>query len=437
MEPVTTVGADGGGAAVPAVGTALPPIAAVPSIAAGSVPAAVAAPLPGPVGVARGRSSRRDRLADAGFAVFSLLAVVAGPAPLVHGWDGQPHLLRVADVLAGTVAIGAICARRRSPVGFALLAAAVGAFSTLGGFVPLVAAYSVAALRRWQVAAPLGALLALSSVPVLLLYPHQPAGFVAALVGAVALTVAATAWGMFTRARRMLIASLRERAERAEAEQALRADRTRRAERQRIAREMHDVLAHRLSLLAVHAGALEFRPDAAPADVARTAGVIRSNAREALEELRDVVSVLREDGGPGVPDRPQPTLADLPELVADARHAGTRVDDRIELEVAEVPRATGRTVYRIVQEALTNGRKHAPRSAVGLTVAGSPAGGVSVEVRTRLAVDREADPMPVSGRGLVGLTERAELSGGSLVAGAEGGDFVVRAWVPWSGETRP
>ena len=105
-------------------------------------------------------------------------------------------------------------------------------------------------------------------------------------------------WGLFVRARRELIDSLRERAERAEAEQRRRLEQAREAERRRIAREMHDVLAHRVTLLSLHAGALEFRPDAPPEEIAEAAGVIRASAHAALQELREVIGVLR-DGSRG------------------------------------------------------------------------------------------------------------------------------------------
>jgi len=102
-------------------------------------------------------------------------------------------------------------------------------------------------------------------------------------------------WGMFVRARRQLILTLRERAQRAEADQTLHAERARTAERTRIAREMHDVLAHRISLVALHAGALEVRPDLPPEMVRETAELLRSTARQALEELRGVIGVLRDE----------------------------------------------------------------------------------------------------------------------------------------------
>ena len=131
---------------------------------------------------------------------------------------------------------------------------------------------------------------------------------------------------MFVRARRQLVLSLRERAERAEAEQQLRVEQARQHERARIAREMHDVLAHRISLLSMHAGALEFRPDAPPEEVAHAAGIVRASAHQALQDLREVIGVLREEPAlNGGPERPQPTLANLPALLDESRTAGMHV----------------------------------------------------------------------------------------------------------------
>ena len=124
---------------------------------------------------------------------------------------------------------------------------------------------------------------------------------------------------MFVRARRQLVLSLRERADRAEAEQQMRVEQARPHERARIAREMHDVLAHRISLLSMHAGALEFRPDAPPEEIARAAGIIRASAHQALEDLREVIGVLREEPADGDPERPQPTLANLPGACSTSR----------------------------------------------------------------------------------------------------------------------
>ena len=140
------------------------------------------------------------------------------------------------------------------------------------------------------------------------------------LVFIVLVTVATVAWGMFVRARRQLVLSLRERADRAEAEQQMHVEQARQQERARIAREMHDVLAHRISLLSMHAGALEFRPDAPPEEIARAAGIVRASAHQALQDLREVIGVLREEPAVnGGPELPQPTLANLPALLDESR----------------------------------------------------------------------------------------------------------------------
>jgi signal transduction histidine kinase len=263
-----------------------------------------------------------------------------------------------------------------------------------------------------------------------LVYPGQDSYALQALVGVLA-TGVVIGWGLFVRVRRELVASLHERATRVESEQRLRVEQARDAERRRIAREMHDVLAHRVSLLSVHAGALEFRPDAPPEEIAEAAGVIRASARAALQELREVIGVLRESEDGAEP--PQPTLADVPALVEESRAAGMRVDCGIAVE-RELPDALGRTVYRVVQEGLTNARKHAPNAAVSVTVSGE--GPLAVEVVSRRAVGVAAgvpEPgLPGAGTGLVGLAERVELAGGSLRHGpGPGGDFVLRAELPW------
>ena len=237
------------------------------------------------------------------------------------------------------------------------------------------------------------------------------------------LTVAALGWGLFVRARRQLVRSMREQADRA-------GDEARAAERRRIAREMHDVLAHRLSLLSVHAGALEFRPDASTEEVAEAARVIRESARAALDDLRGVIGILREDGGESLTEPPQPTLADLPALVEESRAAGMRITARIELGDAAPDAAAGRTAYRIVQEGLTNARKHAPGALVTLTV-DAPDGDLRVEIRSLAPVAVAAAPLPGAGTGLIGLAERVTLAGGELESGVDpAGAFVLRARLP-------
>jgi len=206
------------------------------------------------------------------------------------------------------------------------------------------------------------------------------------------------------------------------------------AERTRIAREMHDVLAHRISLMALHAGALEIRPDLPPAEVRQTAELLRSTARQALEELRSVIGVLREEPGQET-EAPQPRLSDIPRLVEETRRAGAKIDFEMRVSHAETaPSGLGRDAYRIVQEALTNIGKHAVGTAGEVRVSGEPGVGLHVSVRNRQPVHSHAGPtMPGAGAGLLGLQERVTLAGGRLVHGPDTtGDFVVDAELPWS-----
>jgi signal transduction histidine kinase len=159
--------------------------------------------------------------------------------------------------------------------------------------------------------------------------------------------------------------------------------------------------------------------------------VIRESARVALEELRGVIGVLREDGRETLTQPPQPTLADLPALVEESRAAGMRITARIEPGEAAPPAAVGRTAYRVVQEGLTNARKHAPGAAVTLTV-GAPGGDLWIEVRSLAPVAvASSPPLPGAGTGLIGLGERVALAGGDLEHGVDPeGAFVLRARLP-------
>jgi signal transduction histidine kinase len=232
-----------------------------------------------------------------------------------------------------------------------------------------------------------------------------------------------------------LVWSLRERAERAEAEQRMLADQSRAAERTRIAREMHDVLAHRISLIALHAGALEVLPQLAADDVRATAQLLRSTARQALEELRSVIGVLRDDDdAETAPNVPQPTLAEIPRLVDETRRAGAKVDFEMQVsDPARVPTALGRDAFRIVQEGLTNVNKHARGTATVVRITGEPGKALTIAVRNRMPVasGEAAAGLPGSGIGLVGLRERVALTGGTLVSGPNSGEFVVEARLPW------
>jgi signal transduction histidine kinase len=239
-------------------------------------------------------------------------------------------------------------------------------------------------------------------------------------------------FGMYVGSRRELIWSLRERAHQAEAEQALRVGQAQSAERERIAREMHDVLAHRISLVTMHAGALAYRTDLPPEQVRETARLIQTKAHEAMTDLRQVLGMLR--GEDGIPDRPQPTLDDLDTLMDEARTSGMVLEYAARLPAdVRPPEQVGRTVYRIVQEALTNARKHAAGTHVSVSVAGDADEGITVVVGNAKPLGRPVPGRaPGSGLGLVGLRERAALSGGTLAVDETDRAFVLRGWLPWA-----
>jgi len=380
------------------------------------------------------RRSTRDWIVDV---TAFLLAVLAGAAIFAIDVDQAPppDWLFAADLLAGLAACAALWLRRRHPVALAVALVPVGMFSAMSAVAGLISVFTVAVHRPARVVAAVGAL-GLAVTPVYSLLRPSPEPFAVELLVGVMLTVMVIAWGMFVRARRQLVLSLRERARRAEAEQALRVDQARLTERERIAREMHDVLAHRISLVSLHAGALEYARGASPEDVARAAGVIRGAAHQALEDLREVIGVLRDNGdgrgADGAPERPQPTLHDLDALLEESRAAGMRVN-RVNgsPEPAAVPESIARSAYRVVQEGLTNARKHAPGCAVDVALSGTAGEGLTVEVSNPLPVGRAPADIPGAGTGIVGLTERVALAGGRLEHGEHDGAWRLRAWLPW------
>jgi signal transduction histidine kinase len=337
------------------------------------------------------------------------------------------------DVVLGVIGCLLLWLRRRWPVGVAIAMMPIVAFSAFSTVAVLLAVFTVAVHRRTSIALGIAAGNLACSLVFPLWRPLRLPLWVVLLFSAI-IVAALVAWGMFVRARRQLVWSLRERAERAEAEQRLLADQARAAERTRIAREMHDVLAHRISLIALHAGALEVQPELAADGVRATAELLRVTARQALEELRSVIGLLRDDNEPSAPIVPQPMLADIPRLVDDVRRAGGKVDFEMRVsDEAGPPSGLGRDAYRIVQEALTNVSKHARGTATQVRISGGPGDGLTIVIRNRMPVANGigAAGLPGSGIGLVGLHERVALAGGALVSGPDAGEFVVEARLPW------
>ncbi len=381
------------------------------------------------------RRTARDWFVDV---TAFLLAVLGGAFALSGSLDGSIHhvpgALLVLDIVLGSIGCGLLWFRRRWPVAVGLVAIAIGSLSAFGTVAVFIVVFSVAVHRRTAIALAVASANLLGSYLFNLIRPHKES-WLSTLITGLVLAAALVAWGMFVRARRQLVWSLRERAERAEAEQRMLAEQARTAERTRIAREMHDVLAHRISLIALHAGALELRSDLPPEEVRQTAELLRSTAHQALEELRSVIGVLRDQRDPEAgPEAPQPTLADIDRLIAENQQAGAKIE--FELAVTgDPPPAVGRDAYRIAQEALTNVNKHARGTATTVRVFGGPDEGLTVLVRNRLPI-RAGDGsagMPSSGMGLLGLSERVTLAGGTLEHGPDGtGGFVVEARLRWT-----
>ncbi|MFT3862499.1 sensor histidine kinase [Micropruina sp.] len=339
-----------------------------------------------------------------GEVVLGLLVIAL--LPLVIGARARP------GTRAGVAALAIICA---------------AAASTFAVPVALVSLGAVAAWRRrgWLIAA--GAAWVAMLLPIA---AADPDGWLSlasgGLVGAVVVLV-----GLSLGRRSELLVSLRDRAEAVEREQAAVVAGTRLAERTRIAREMHDTLSHRLSLISLHAGGLAVHPDAGPVRVEEAARLIQQVAQTAAEELHASLTVLRDDQHDV---RPDVTLADL--TVADGQGfaAVPGADVRLSFDPAlagqleTLAPSASRALARVVTEGIANGVKHAPGQIVTLTVTGLPGEWAQVEVRNRLG----AGSALAGGYGLIGLRERIELAGGQLDADRQDGDFVLRAWLPWT-----
>lgn len=343
-----------------------------------------------------------------------------------------------ADLAIGALLIPLLLLRRSRPLAVALVLGISGAFMTSTIAAAGIAVISLCTHRVRRDIVLVGVTW-LSTGVVFDTIHHSSAGFgdrVANLTTSVLALAFAVAVGLFIGARRELVAQLHERAETAEREQELRISQARVGERARIAREMHDVLAHRISLVAMHSGALSYRTDLSAEQVRETASLIQESSHQALEELREVLGILREPGvDQGHVAAPLPTLADLPRLIDSEREAGAVIDLATDGDLVAVPSALSRNGFRIVQECLTNARKHAPAAPIAVRVAISPDTGVRIEVAN--PVPKQTSPAmpnnwPRSGLGLVGLTERVDLSGGELTYGVDRGHrFVVCASLPW------
>jgi signal transduction histidine kinase len=387
--------------------------------------------------------------------VAVLVAAIIVPILAKLGHDVAPHLRLWAQALLGLVATLPLAVRRRRPlsvlvvVGMAV--AVAGGFGLVFGPDPMIAlaVYTVATTYDRRRSA-----LALVVVEVALVTALVLAAFTVGEGDTISPVVAAAAWfvGDAVRARRAYDAGLAEQAAQRQREEVERARQLAIEERVRIARELHDVVAHSLSVIAIQAGVGRHVLDTQPEEARKALAAVETTSRDALTELRRVVGLLRHADQLSPALSPAPGLGDLPQLVDQVRAAGVPVELDLREEHDSMSQGVGLSVYRIVQEALTNVVKHAgPASALVRVVFETDA--VDVEV-----VDNGLGPRPSAGdrngdqngggvpstepaedgagsqgrhHGIIGMNERVALFGGSLAvsAGSEGG-FRIAAHLP-------
>lgn len=362
-------------------------------------------------------------------AVIAIAVLAFGQAEVWGGVVSGPAALGAATLAIGTLPLAW---RRRWPlavtaiVGVSLLLGAVvqiGAESLAQLVALLVALYSVGALvemPRATAALPYAYGCAVVSV----IAADQSGG--SDLLFAALVVVAPWAVGRLVRRLGRQAGELEDRAERLAREQELRAREAAAAERHRIARELHDIVAHSVSVMVVQSGGAEELLDSSPERAREALRSVRETGQQALVEMRRMVGLLRLEGDRPEGLAPQPRMAQLEELVAQARAAGLPTELRVEGRPRSLPPGVDLSGFRIVQEALTNARKHAGEASARIAVRWT-----EDSVELEVVDDGRGAADAGGGHGLVGMRERAALFGGVVHAGTEpGGGFAVRARLP-------
>lgn len=391
----------------------------------------------------------RDALLAGAIAVLGLVQLLFNTAAVARVvWLPAPTSAQIG-FLAALIVVGAVplAWRRRAPlavaavaVGSTVASAVVSGGQQEAGLAIWIALYSVGAHSTRLRAASAWVVASLTYVAALWLVPVEIPTGVEITAGQVALISQAAAslsygvavlLGVYMQTRRAYLAELVDRAERLERDREVRAERAVADERARIARELHDVVAHHLSGMVVQAGAAERILDRDPERVREILGEIRRDGKTTLSSMRRLIGILREDADGAAP---QPGVAALAGLVEQLRGMGVDAELRTEGEAGPLPPEVDVAAYRVAQEALTNVRKHAPGAHATVTVRLRPRD-VEVEVVDDGAADG-ADAVvdeDSGGVGLVGLRERVSLLGGELSAGPRaGGGWVVRARLPYA-----
>ncbi|MFF6803419.1 histidine kinase [Streptomyces sp. NPDC012616] len=406
---------------------------------------------------------RRSAVFDSGLGLVSAVECAVEGVPFARD-AGIPVAVGVVfGLLAGSVLV----VRRRWPIAVVLVAIAITP-AQMGFLMGIVGLYTLAAseLPR-RIIASLAGMQLVGTLIVTFVQVRQSMNrgsltlgdwFVpfAAITTSLGLTAPPLLLGLYVGARRRLMESLRERADSLERELQLLAERAeeraewaRNEERTRIAREMHDVVAHRVSLMVVHAAALQAVARKDPEKAVRNAALVGDMGRQALTELREMLGVLRSGVGVEraaasvavgvaavvVEEGEGPCLAELEELVGQSAAAGMVVDLMVEGEVRSYAPEVEQTAYRVVQEALTNVHKHAGGAKAQVRLA-HRVGEIAMQVENGAppeAGSASSAGLPSGGNGLVGMRERVVALGGVFVSGpTEAGGFRVSAVIPAS-----
>ncbi|MFD5428077.1 sensor histidine kinase [Streptomyces sp. NPDC127084] len=388
---------------------------------------------------ARGWLREHPLAFDAALAFGVLVCMIGMSFADPHGPHGptfgartpQPHAL-VLMLLAAVVLVY----RRRRPMTVLAATGALSAVEFIVGDPPapvvmtaVVALYTVAARTDRPTTWRVGLLSMTVLTATAMLFSSAP-WYSQENIGVFAWTGMAAAAGDALRSRRAFVDAMRERAERAERTREEEARRRVAEERLRIARDLHDVVAHHIALVNVQAGVAAHVMDRRPDQAKEALGHVREASRSALNELRATVGLLRQSGDPEAPTEPAPGLAALDQLLESFRHAGQMVELARADHGTTLPAAVDLAAYRIIQEALTNVQKHAGAAARAEVSVVSVGRTVEVTVLDS-GTGAHSGAADGGGHGLIGMRERATALGGTLTAGPRfNGGFRVQAILP-------
>lgn len=358
-----------------------------------------------------------------------VLGVVTGLVLVAPNVAGAPPPQII--VVWAVVLVAPLIARRRYPLSVLVITAlhfpvywATGQINEIAAWLVLGAAVYSAAVYGKRPRAPRVCVI----VAIVLALAGEWSGWLEAVAGTMFnMLPFVVGWplGSLVRSLRDTRTVLEDRNRQLDAERRTNAQRAIVEERVRIARELHDVVAHHVSVIGVQAGVARRLFDRRPDRAAEAIGSVETSSRQAIDELHQIVGFLRDTEPDSAGFSPQPDLAQLPELLAQVRAAGLRIELVVEGERRSLPAAMELSAYRIVQEALTNTLKHARAGRATVRICYRP-GGVDVEVLDDGSAGRAAGD--TGGRGLLGMRERAELHGGRLRAGPRSdGGFQVFA----------